>query len=362
MNQPARPPIVTLLLVTGNLLAAFALLFNPDLANQYGFRSNAPSLVSFFTSLFLHGNILHLLGNMLFLAAVGSAVETATGWFRYLVVYFLSGFAGLLLHFVLTKDLGNQVPYLGASGAVAGLIGYYVLRYQAIRVPVVPRLALPILAITLVWLALQIIGAFVRLGDVAGTAYWAHLGGFGMGVLLSGVFRTPDAGQLAFAHQTVQNMSVRGPGAVKIAAERHLKSHPKDVPMWHELAEAAFQLADNPLEVTCQQRIVELGTKDERAVALKRLLEMHRLSALPIRDRVRYAETLAPDEPALAIALLESAAEDAEGTYRAEVLLALAHHSYETDRAAADRALQTLQADYPLEAATDVARKRGWLD
>jgi membrane associated rhomboid family serine protease len=72
-------PVVTLLLIAGNILAAFALLFNPELAFAFGFRPDHPSLAGAISCLFLHSNVVHLLGNMVFLAAVGVAVELAAG-------------------------------------------------------------------------------------------------------------------------------------------------------------------------------------------------------------------------------------------------------------------------------------------
>ena len=361
MNGARRLPVVTLLLVTANILAAFALLLNPDLSNIYGFSSKDPVWWTVVTSQFLHANTFHLLGNMLFLAAVGSAVEISTGWLRFALVYLLSGIAGVALHFLMTRGASNAPPLIGASGCIAGCIGYYALRYQAVRVPVVPKLALSVLWLSGLWLALQVIGGIVRIGDAGGTAYWAHIGGFGMGVALSLAFRTPDFGQAAVGRQTIEQMAIRGPAAVLVAAQRHLEAHPNDIAALHELVDANRGLADPDGEAVAHLRIHEIGSDEEKLQSWLRLMEIHRLSVLPINERRRIAGQL-PEHLELAVAMARSVLEDAEENQRPDAQFALASLIRDSEPELSRQLLNELSSEYPLHPTVEIAKKRGWLE
>ncbi len=360
MKEFPRPPLLTLLLVAGNIFAAFALVVNPDLAFQFGFRADAPEFRNLFTALFLHENILHLLGNMLFLAAFGAAVEAATGTLRFALVYFVSGFVGEALHYLLLRNVSHAVPLIGASGCIAGLVGYYALRYQAVRVPVVPRLALPVLTLTGLWVLLQVIGAFVRLGDSGGTAYWAHLGGFGTGVLLSLVFHTPDFGQTEFGRQTVDQMQIRGPAAVKIAAQQHIKNFPKDPEGWRKLADACRELADADTESRAITQILDLSPDQNDPTLLQRLVALGKLDTLSVYERLKLADRYRESHRDLATSLAKSGLQDATEAQRPDALLTLIGLERGRNEANAQLLLQELFARYPLSTATDLAHKKGW--
>ena len=185
MSGRSRLPIVTLLLIAANILAAFILLVTPDLAAGYGFHSNHPSPLAAITSLFLHANVLHLMGNMVFLAAVGAAVELATGSLRFVIVYFVSGLVGVAAHYAITHNAVDPTPLIGASGCIAGCAAYYSVRYTNLRVPIAPRKSLSVASVTGMWLVLQLVGAFIKIGETGGTAFWAHIGGFVAGAILS---------------------------------------------------------------------------------------------------------------------------------------------------------------------------------
>lgn len=357
----SRPPLVTLSLVAANLFAAFALLVNPDLAATLGFRPDAPSVLTTVTCLFLHANVIHLLGNLVFLAAVGGAVEVAAGRFRYLSVYLLSGVAGVLLHYLMVRGVSRPAPFIGASGAVAGLVAYYAFRYQAMRVPVVPRLALPVVVLTAVWLVLQALGALVKIGDSGGTSFWAHLGGFGMGLVLSAVFRTPDLGDLRNLDEGMRQVGERGPVHMKTAAQARLKGMPKDPRMLKELAEACRQLGDDTTESHALTKLLDLLPEDEVPSAIQRLARLNGLAEIPSHRRLALAERLAEKAPDEARLLLESAYTDAGPSQRPDVLLAMSgfERGRDDDRAATLAA--TLAREFPLHPAADVARKRGWI-
>jgi membrane associated rhomboid family serine protease len=361
VNSGSRLPVVTLILIVANIAAAFALLIQPDLAYQFGFLPNQPRPGAAFTSMFLHANVLHLLGNMLFLAAVGAAVELATGSFRFAVVYFLSGLIGVAAHYVMMKSAPDPVPYIGASGAIAGCAAYYTIRYTSLKVPVAPQLALPVIGVTVLWLLLQVAGAFVRIGEPGGTAYWAHLGGFAAGVLLCFVFRSPDLGQVRIQHEVLDRMNARGPSAAAIAAERHLEKHPDDQKALWDLADAQDKLGERAKEAETLMRLLNLVSVDQQVDVLRRLATIGHVSRIPILKRLQFADRCKATAPFVARALLRSVVEGPDDIQKPEAMLSLAALEREEEPEKAQELLAMLQRDYPFHAAVEVARKRGWL-
>ena len=155
-----------------------------------------PSTV--FTSMFLHGGWFHLLGNMLFLWVFGDNVEDALGHLRYLIFYLLAGVGAVALQVFVDQD--GTIPMIGASGAIAGVLGAYLVLYPRATVAVViPWLwffgAFPVPAVFLigVWFFLQLLNGIAAIGTAVGVsggvAFWAHVGGFATGLALVWVFR-----------------------------------------------------------------------------------------------------------------------------------------------------------------------------
>ncbi len=172
----------------GNILAAFA---NP-------FASGAPhAFETLVTSQFIHGGWLHILGNMLFLFIFGDNVEDAMGSSSYLVFYLICGVAAALTQsFILAPLLGGHgVPMIGASGAIAGVLGAYLVLYPTARVSVlIPVLIilfpidLPAFVLIGWWFIQQFFYSILSLtptvAQSGGTAFWAHVGGFATGLVL----------------------------------------------------------------------------------------------------------------------------------------------------------------------------------
>jgi membrane associated rhomboid family serine protease len=150
------------------------------------------------TSMFLHGSWMHLLGNMWFLWLFGNNVEDAMGRMRYVAFYLLTGVAAALTQVVLTP--GSAVPMVGASGAISGVMGAYVVLYPRVRVYVMVPLgvvftsmAWPAWAMLGYWLLLQFVsGLTVADQEGGGVAFWAHFGGFVAGVVLVKLFARAD--------------------------------------------------------------------------------------------------------------------------------------------------------------------------
>ncbi len=151
--------------------------------------------ITIFTAMFLHGGWFHILSNMWVLFIFGDNVEDRLGGFRYLIFYLLSGVAaGLLQSFVLRS---SQVPMIGASGAIAGVLGAYLVLYPKARIAsLVPILfiftiiELPATIFLLFWFVSQLFSGWLTLGGASGSgvAWWAHVGGFLFGVVTVFIF------------------------------------------------------------------------------------------------------------------------------------------------------------------------------
>lgn len=143
-----------------------------------------------FTSMFLHGSWLHLIGNMWFLWVFGNNVEDSMGHFRYLVFYLLTGLAAAGVHVWSAMD--SPVPTVGASGAVSGIMGAYLILYPRIRVQTlfiilvfIRIIAVPAWLVLIQWFVLQFLYGLTGPSAVeGGVAFWAHVGGFVAGALL----------------------------------------------------------------------------------------------------------------------------------------------------------------------------------
>lgn len=165
-------------------------------ARGLAMMSPAGFLVPIFASMFLHAGWLHVLGNMLFLYVFGRTVEDRFGHFKFLVLYFASGFAGALMHIYL--NAGSRVPSIGASGAIAGVLGAYFVTTPAARIKltIFPLIfwtfQLPAVIVLGYWFLIQFISGYAMLSvetaTQGGTAWWAHVGGFITGMLLGLMF------------------------------------------------------------------------------------------------------------------------------------------------------------------------------
>jgi membrane associated rhomboid family serine protease len=156
-----------------------------------------PAVSRVFTSMFMHGSWMHLLGNMWFLWLFGNNVEDAMTRPRFLAFYLLCGVGAAL--FQVASDPGSIVPMVGASGAISGVMGAYLVLYPRVRVfTLVPlgflltSIALPAWVMLLYWAGIQFLSGVTTIGAEAtgGVAFWAHVGGFVAGILLVLVFRT----------------------------------------------------------------------------------------------------------------------------------------------------------------------------
>lgn len=200
-NPSGRTPHVTRLLIGLNVTVFLAYWFglgsDAAIARFFMNWGLVPARIAFgdgywtfVTSMFLHGGWMHLLGNMLFLHVFGDNLEDRMGPARFLAFYLAAGLAAALAQ--IGAAPASMAPMVGASGAIAGVLGGYLLLYPRARVDVVFIFivffkVVPIPAwITLgVWFALQLFSGATTPTDAGGVAYWAHVGGFVAGLVLA---------------------------------------------------------------------------------------------------------------------------------------------------------------------------------
>ncbi len=153
-----------------------------------------PAWLTIFTSMFLHGGWMHLIGNMLYLWVFGNNVEDAMGHKRFIVFYLSCGLLAALTQAVLNAD--SEIPMIGASGAISGVLGAYLLLHPRARILVVIPIGIliytPWIAAYWVlgfWFVLQLFNSLMSASEIGGVAYGAHIGGFIAGMLLIPLFK-----------------------------------------------------------------------------------------------------------------------------------------------------------------------------
>lgn len=159
-------------------------------------KNPAGDFITIFTSMFMHGGWMHLLGNMLYLWIFGDNVEDRFGKVKYLLFYLLCGIGATIAQVAVNP--GSSIPNLGASGAISGVLAAYILINPKGRVNVLMGrgvVAMPALVVIGLWVVLQFIngiGAITESAETGGVAYMAHIGGFVTGLVLTFLFRGRD--------------------------------------------------------------------------------------------------------------------------------------------------------------------------
>lgn len=156
----------------------------------------ADAFVPYLTSMFLHGGFLHLAGNMLFLWVFGDNIEDRLGHVRYLIFYVICGLAAGFAHTL--TNAGSVIPTVGASGAISGVLGAYLILFPGARVlTLIPILVffytieLPAFVLLGLWFVIQFFSGIADTGAGGGVAWWAHIGGFLFGMLMIKIFAPP---------------------------------------------------------------------------------------------------------------------------------------------------------------------------
>jgi len=207
INPRRQFPVVTVVLIALNVLvflyemllpasALDALVYTLGLIPSKLVALEFGALVSLFTSMFVHSGFMHLGSNMLYLWIFGDNVEGALGSVRFVVFYLLCGLGAALGQVVI--DPASQVPMVGASGAISGVLGAYLLLFPRVSVETllfigyfVRRIRLPALVVLGLWIVMQLFSGVLSLGMQAtgGVAFFAHIGGFASGFVLVNVLK-----------------------------------------------------------------------------------------------------------------------------------------------------------------------------
>jgi membrane associated rhomboid family serine protease len=215
-NPTTIPPVVTIGII---VLCALVFLWQQTLSPEAGMIAvyaygvvpavlfgndslppeiaRIPAELSVLTSMFMHGGWMHIIGNMLYLWIFGNNIEDAVGHVRFVLFYLLCGAAAALAQSVF--NVHSEVPMIGASGAIAGVLGAYMVLFPRAHVLVLVPLGfftqilrLPALLVLGFWFVLQFIeGGLIAPKGEGGVAYWAHIGGFVAGIVLIFLLRRP---------------------------------------------------------------------------------------------------------------------------------------------------------------------------
>jgi membrane associated rhomboid family serine protease len=201
-------PVVTYALIALNVLFFLVELGGGDaFIEKWAFvpsrflANPGADFLTIFTSMFMHAGWLHLGGNMLYLWIFGDNVEDRFGHLKFIIFYLLCGLAATFAQ--MAFSLGSSVPNLGASGAIAGVLGAYILLFPQGRVRVLQGqqvIQVPALIVIGLWIVLQLfsgIGSIAGAAQTGGVAYMAHVGGFIAGIVLTFLFRGSSAPRLA---------------------------------------------------------------------------------------------------------------------------------------------------------------------
>lgn len=225
INPTRRVPYVTYAIIALNL-AMFVYQYieltptqNQEFVQRHGvvpyflLSGYGPSLSTPVTSMFMHGGLGHLISNMWFLHVFGDNVEDALGRPRYLFFYFFTGIVAVLVHAFIQP--GSHLPLVGASGAISGVLGAYVLLFPRARVvtfvPIFFFFELPAFFFILIWFAMQVFSGCGSLSstETAGIAFFAHVGGFLAGLAFLLVGGRPKRGPVTYLGPRVSTRELR---------------------------------------------------------------------------------------------------------------------------------------------------------
>ncbi|MEW6532379.1 MAG: rhomboid family intramembrane serine protease [Thermodesulfobacteriota bacterium] len=212
-NPSGTAPVVTVVLIVLNALVWFYELalgpqverfvfdygliparFVASLHHPFGIAGNA--VIPLFTSVFMHGGWLHVIGNMWFLWIFGDNVEDRLGHFRFLIFYLMCGIGASIAHVMFNP--GSNIPTIGASGAISGVLGAYLVSFPHSRVltlliifVIIKLVEIPAFVFLILWFVFQFVSGTAQIGamqETGGVAYWAHMGGFVIGIVLLWIF------------------------------------------------------------------------------------------------------------------------------------------------------------------------------
>ncbi len=322
--------MVTLFFIALLLFVAVFSLMNAEWAYEWGFIPVSEfkrKLISSFTSCFVHVDPVHLLGNLIFLAAVGPAVERVVSWWRFILVFMMSGVFGMWFHgfmVVASQPAIAEMPVIGASGAIAGLIGYSFLRFYRHRVPLLPAVKIPVILMISVWLIFQVGGGIWAQYQLnAPLAFWAHIGGFVLGFLMGFVFRAEQHAKEEAWQDRLGEAKTHGYGTQAGAVQEYLKKKPNSPKELKDLSDSLMAMGDEEGALESAVRSLELDAGFGGGWAVHRILELDGASEIHIENRIQIAKKIMRDAPDASEKLLMSVLEEGESKETPESLALL---------------------------------------
>ena len=297
--REGRFPWVNALLIAINVAVYAALSGHgnyDELVYRYGFTPAEFRPVTLLTAMFMHGDLMHLLGNMWFLYLFGDAVENRCGPLKYLISYFMCGIAGSIAHYLTFP--GSDVPSIGASGAIFGVMGMYLYFFPGSRIKLFYFFLFLVgsTAVRAIWVIGILFGMEVlyseaqRTGGVeSGIAHLAHAGGFVAGVIMAAVYTwtglIPSYGEDLSAY-------LWGRGG-----RRRVNSDSRTLPQ-QEIEEANYRMVDDkqwemkPDPLNQIVRLLHAGKVDEARRAWRRYAFDNQHGVLPVREQLEIALAL----------------------------------------------------------------------
>lgn len=204
--EGGHKPIVSYTLIVLNIIAFIIQLVYGDIvvhefASVPGSIMKGDNLITLFTSMFLHGSLMHILGNMLFLWVFADNIEAVIGSFFFIVFYIAGGLAASAVH--IFTDPSSVIPTIGASGAISAVMGAYLVMFPKSRVKLIfiiffKKFYIPAFFFLIFWFAQQLFSGFGAQQTGGGVAWWAHIGGFVFGVLIGYILKAKYKGSYEY--------------------------------------------------------------------------------------------------------------------------------------------------------------------
>lgn len=256
---------VTLALIGLNLLAFIPVISSiltpccqPDISlfTNYGLVPSSPELSTFVTHMFIHGGIFYLVFNMLFFWLFGKVVESIFGHWRFLLFYFGGGITAALTHILICHltGMGKEIPMIGASGAIAAVLGIFLIRYWFVKIELrwfffyffffriyTFHVKAWIFLLGL-WFAPQLIFGLLFLGGFSSVAYWAHIGGFLFGAILGLQMNLLKEAKAEILYLKGQNASGSKDEIAFLHLKQSIETSPKNIQPRLELAQSYMRV------------------------------------------------------------------------------------------------------------------------
>lgn len=330
----AHFPTVTVALLAANVICYLASLSggspDQDEMRKWGMIPRDVSIVTLVTHLFLHGHWFHLLFNMVVFWFVGPHVEEALGHLEYLLFYIGCGIAAGLLHLVLAMLLmpaAIDTPLVGASGAIFGLLGLFVVRYWRAKVLL---FSVPATVAISFFVALQLFSGIATLstpGGTGSTAHWAHIGGFFFGALLAFPLRMREESRREYSKEDAEKAVAEGDNEVAAAHYRQMLSNaPEDAETHFALARVYMNLRQSEAAHRHLKESLHFFLKSNQSLAVARVYQdaLRNFEVFPIPGYMLQRIANACEETehfTLAVHALSDLCRDYPDTQEAEVAL-----------------------------------------